>query len=203
MSADLQYESIKRAIKAKPGLQTLERVKEACDTLEADKVKITVASVGQYCELNYGKPKEGSIRNLKPIVAYIKERATEQSRSEQIQEDTKGISDPVALAYVQSLEARARMAERKFTALRKFVATQVPPLDIDKFLAETDPQQFAYLIKNSTAKTEPSKALKEVGEILTNPERLAEFGLEIYKGALRHKINGQVLLTRAQLEVLN
>ena len=40
MSADLQYDSLKQSIKAKPGLQTLERVKESCDTLEADKVKI-------------------------------------------------------------------------------------------------------------------------------------------------------------------
>ena len=201
MSADLQYDSLKQSIKAKPGLQTLERVKEACDTLEADKVKITVASVGQHCELHYGTPKEASIRNLKPIVAYIKERVEEQKRSEQVQEDTKGISDPVALAYVNTLEARARIAERKFSVLKKFVATQVPPLDIDKFLAETDPKQFSHLIVEAK-KPEPSKLLKEIGNILTDEARLAEFGLELYKGAIRHKINGQILLSREQVEAL-
>lgn len=201
MSADIQYQALKNSIKAKPGLQTLERVKEACDTLETDQVEITVATVGQHCELNYGTPKEGSIRNLKPIVAYIKERNKEQALSQQIQEDTKNISDPVALAYVQALEARAKIAERNFSTLKKFVATQVPPLDIDKFLAEADTQQFSHLMREGK-KPEPSKTLKEIGGILTNPERLAEFGLEIHKGALRHKINGQILLTREHMEAL-
>lgn len=200
MNALATYQTLKGRIKAKPGLQTLDRVKEACDTLEQNKVKITVASVGQECEVAYGSPKEGSIRNLKHLVAYIKERAEEQKLDNEIVMDTKGISDPVALAYINSVEARAKIAERNFTILKKFVATQVPPMDIDKFLATADPKQFSHLLKDAGhAPVEQAKVLKEIADTLTAEKRLAEFGLELYKGALRHKVNGQILLTKEQL----
>lgn len=81
-----------------------------------------------------------------------------------------------------------------------FVATQVPPMDIDKFLAKAYPKQFSHLLNDAGhAPVEQAKVLKEIADTLTAEKRLTEFGLELYKGALRHKVNGQILLTKEQL----
>jgi len=202
MISETTYKEALGKITSKPGQRTLERVKEACDTLDRHKLKITIAAVGKECEAKHGTPKEASIRNVAYLTDYIKLRASEQVLSNEVQEDIKSISDPVALAYVNALEARAKIAERNFATLKKFVATQVPPMDVDKFLATTSPEQFGHLVKN-TAPVESKKGLKEIGEILTNQDKLALFGLEVFKGVLRHKITGQILLTKEQLDTLN
>ena len=200
MISETTYKETLSKINSKPGIRTLERIKEACDTLDRHNQKITIASVGQECEAKHGTPKESSIRNVVYLTDYIKLRGAEQIIRDE-PEASKSISDPVALAYVNTLETRAKIAERNFATLKKFVSTQVPPMDIDKFLAATSPEQFGHLVKNTTP-SESKKGLNEIGEILTNQEKLALFGLEVFKGVLRHKITGQILLTKEQMEVL-
>lgn len=184
---------------------SLLRIREACDFLESSRARITLTSVGRYCESKWEGPKAQSIRNAKDtLFAYVQARqsaqvlpsaATKGDFEVQIQDET--IRAYVALLKIERDEA-VRARNRVIEGLR-----QIPGVPIDELLATGFKQASRDAQDSVVPKSgDLPKALRSAVTKLLSPEVLATVGLELFKTRIRHMETNQVLLEKTEVEAL-
>lgn len=113
---------------------SLKRVKEACDFIEAIPAGITIAAVGRYCENEWGAPITQSLRNdPKGYSLYINARKAEQrfkpgKPSKAPEDDGPPISDEIVREYVNHLRAIIESQRRQISSIKREIK-KLYPLD--------------------------------------------------------------------------
>ena len=95
---------------------------------------ITIASVGRYCENEWGAPISQSLRNdPKGYSLYINARKAEQrfkpeKKGKRIEDDTPPISDEIVREYVNHLKTIIESQRRQLTSVKREIK-KLYPLD--------------------------------------------------------------------------
>lgn len=182
---------------------SLERIKAACDYLDANNLKVSPASIERYCiDRQWDGPKAQSIRNSKDVLMrYLQLRQSAQRWSKPVRSGATAepeIADESLRAYVQLLrEERDQAVAEKArieAGLRK-----LPGISVDRLLRG----EAALALAESAGPTiESSKSLQEALKALTDSNRLAACGLEVFKGRIRQVTTKNVLLEKQHLDAV-
>lgn len=182
--------------------QSLERIKEACDFLEASKATVTPTSVARYCESRWGGPKSQSIRNAADtLFAYVQARRGSQVLpvAERKQDYEPPIRDEAIRAYVALVKAERDEAVRLKNRIVQGLKS-IPGIPIDDLLASGF--KAAPIQQVVAPATVPPAAVDALRRLL-NESNLLSVGLEIYKSRLRHSQTKKVLLEKADYEAIH
>lgn len=181
--------------------ESLERVKQACDFLEKNRIRITPTSSGRYCVERWGGPKPQSIRNsVNVLFKYMRLRQAAQilppSGSKTLKEPV--ITDEAVRAYVYLLREERDEAIRAKNRILKGLKS-VPGISIDALISG----QFGGSTGNPENETSADKPrLVAIARALLSPEKLDACGLELYKGRIRNTITGALLVEKADVAIL-
>lgn len=113
---------------------SLKRVKQACDFIEAIPAGITIAAVGRYCENEWDAPITQSLRNdPKGYSLYINARKAEQrfkpgKKTKSPEDDGPPISDEIVREYVNHLKAIIESQRRQIASIKREIK-KLYPLD--------------------------------------------------------------------------
>lgn len=179
--------------------QSLTRVKEACDALEASRLSITPTAVGKYCDDRWQGPKAQSIRNAKDtLFAYLQSRRSKQVLPTAAQDAgyEPPIRDEAVRAYVVLVKSERdeaiRMKNRIIKGLRS-----IPGVPIDDLIASG--------FKATAAPSKPTGISPQARGALArlfSEANLAAVGLELFRNRLRARTTKQVLLEKQDVEAL-
>lgn len=181
---------------------SLERLKAACDYLDSHGLKITPTTVEGYClDRKWDGPKAQSIRNSKEVLLrYIELRRSGQTvhKTQKSKNGEPDIADESLRAYVQLLKQERDQAVAAKARIEAGLRT-VPGIRVDDLLRSaltgapaSDPAPVAVL----------PEAVRQGLLALLDEGRLANCGLELFKGRVRNLITKNVLLERAEVEAL-
>lgn len=203
--------------------ETLRRLKEACDAIEARKVEITGAEIQRHVEGIYGQragPKAQSIRNDKAkrgvpdyigMWQYVEARKREQTSQRTRKTGSSNahlkaidaINDPTERALLRDLYDRALTAERRVARAQHLFARIAPGVEFDVWLRDGNIGRGASSPSPSLViKAEWVTALEQVLSSLTDTETLSRCGLQydgkriIRKGPLASVLIGLGLVQR-------
>jgi len=180
--------------------QSLERIKEACDFLEASKATVTPTSVARYCESRWGGPKSQSIRNAADtLFAYVQARRGGQALpvADRKKDYEPPIRDEAVRAYVALVKAERDEAVRLKNRIVQGLKS-IPGIPIDDLLANG----FKALpVQQVAPMTVPPAAVDALRRLL-NEANLLSVGLEVYKSRLRHSQTKKVLLEKGDYEAI-
>jgi hypothetical protein len=199
-NADELYDSLSEGITNPRLMESLSRVKLACDFLESSKASISVTSVGRYCQDRWDGPKAQSIRNAKDtLFAYFQVRQARQVIPEVARKQSYEplIQDETVRAYVALLKSERDEAIRLKNRIVAGLRT-IPGLPIDDLIASG--------FKPIPQKTEAAAVSDEARGALARlfqAEKLSAVGLELYRDRLRHMTTKQILLEKADVEALH
>jgi hypothetical protein len=181
--------------------QSLERVKEACDFLEATSAEITPTSVGHYCENKWKGPKGQSIRNQPhKLLRYVDTRRGEQKLPTALRRSGAEpvIHDETLRAWVSILRAERdeaiRSKDRIVHGLRS-----VPGLPIDELIGTGFKSTTES--RRASLKTEFPIAVHALKKLLDSVA-LSKVGMELYKDRVRNCATNSVFLDKAEVEAL-
>lgn len=178
------FQQLYSSIKTRHGKECLQHVKDVCDMLERNKVKITPASVGRECEVKWGWPRAPSIRNSTNVhMAYLRLRQAEQGleRTDATKKNP-AISDPTAIAVIRILQDKVRTLQHQFSLLKRLVYN-LSPVDVDRIEAELAKNGAGSVSLQSVQQSNVQgleESLKEMALLLLDEAHLSNFGLEIY-----------------------
>ncbi|KAA9176479.1 hypothetical protein [Delftia tsuruhatensis] len=178
---------------------SLERIKAACDYLDANGLKVSPASVERYClDRQWDGPKAQSMRNSKNVLMrYLQLRQSSQKwhKPAKAGSGEPDIADESIRAYVQLLrEERDQAVAEKArieAGLRK-----LPGISVDQLLrgtAEGGP---------TVASATPPE-LRDALKTLCDSGRLEACGLELFKGRLRQVTTKNVLLEKQHMDAVS
>lgn len=181
---------------------SLERIKAACDFLDANGLKISPASVERYClDRQWDGPKAQSIRNSKDVLMrYLQLRQSSQKWSKPAKADSEGpeIADESLRAYVQLLKEERDQAvaekARIEAGLRK-----LPGISVDQLLRGA---AKGGAVVGAPGSTGISPELRDALKALLDSGRLEACGLELFKGRLRQVTTKNVLLEKQHVEAI-
>ncbi len=179
-------------------LESLDRVKAACDFLASTGVAVTPTTVGNYCSDRWKGPKAQSIRNAKDtLYAYLQLRRAGQVLpvSGRKASHEPLIQDETVRAYVALVKAERDEAVRQKARIVAGLRT-IPGLPIDDLIASG--------FKPIARKAEHGVSDEARGALarLFAVDNLASVGLELYRNRLRHVTTKKVLLEKPDVEVL-
>ncbi|UKD09952.1 MULTISPECIES: hypothetical protein [Burkholderia] len=181
---------------------TLERIKAACDYLDANKMKISPTTVERYCvDRDWDGPKAQSIRNSKDVLMrYLQVRQSGQQFRERPKHSAEPeIADESLRAYVQLLKEERDQAIADRTRIQAGLR-KIPGISVDELIRGTLSSQCGDTAPVS-AQAVPLELTKVIS-VLFDEERLRACGLELVKGRLRQTTTKNVLLEKAELDVL-
>ncbi|MGM3277578.1 hypothetical protein [Ralstonia sp. 24A2] len=197
-SADATYQRLLEQVTNPRQRTSLERIKAACDYLEAQKLKVSPSSVEKYClGRDWDGPKAQSIRNSKNVLMlYLQVRQSKQVLKPSGKKSSEPeIADESLRAYVQLLKDErdnAVAAKKRIEAgLRS-----LPGISVDALLRGDK------VAEARTGTTATPQALKLALSSLLDDSRLANCGLEVAKGRLRHASTKNVLLEKDELDAV-
>lgn len=181
---------------------SLERIKAACDFLDANGLKVSPASVERYClDRQWDGPKAQSIRNSRDVLMrYLQLRQSSQKWSKPAKSDSDGpeIADESLRAYVQLLrEERDQAVAEKArieAGLRK-----LPGISVDQLLRNGSDNDAAASIAPQLGL---SPQLLDALRTLTDSNRLEASGLELFKGRIRQVTTKNVLLEKHHMDAV-
>ncbi|KVK86163.1 hypothetical protein BLA13014_00369 [Burkholderia aenigmatica] len=181
---------------------TLERIKAACDYLDAHKMKISPTTVERYClDRDWDGPKAQSIRNSKDVLMrYLLVRQSgQQFRERPKQSSEPEIADESLRAYVQLLKEERDQAVADRTRIQAGLR-KIPGISVDDLIRGTLSAPRADAAPVGVQAVSPE--LVKVIAVLFDEERLRACGLELAKGRLRQATTKTVLLEKAEVEAL-
>lgn len=181
--------------------ESLVRIKEACDFLDASKATITPTSVARYCDSRWGGPKSQSIRNAADtLFAYVQARRGGQVLpvGERKKDYEPPIRDESVRAYVALVKAERDEAVRLKNRIIQGLKS-IPGIPIDDLLANG----FKAVRVQQVAPATVSPAVVDALRRLLNESNLLSVGLEVYKSRLRHCQTKKVLLEKADYEAIH
>jgi len=205
--SEILYEKIYNSASSKRK-NALNKIKKACDFLENDSKKLTVALVGRYCESKFKEPQTQSIRNSDKYVKYIKLREEERNKVNKDQinyEESIIVKDQSAQAIINMLQEEIKILNKSIQNLKKGTR-QISPIDIDKFISEsfgkTNPPQdlISFSISNNYGKNDIKHTqqidliLEDVTETLNFNilEKYSDISIDYKNGKIFNKITGTI-----------
>lgn len=200
---DALYVEIAAAVENPRQLESLSRIKQACDYLATHRIKITPTSIERYClDRGWSGPKAQSIRNSSDVLAkYLHLRCGGQTvpRAPVGKADRFAIQDESVRAYVNLVEQERDQAIAAKTRIEKALRS-IPGIPADD------------LIRAGFGKGTPSQVIPaqrylqpEVTQgirALLNTETLEQCGLELYKDRIRQSTTRNVLLEASSVRAL-
>ncbi|MDR6384215.1 hypothetical protein [Paraburkholderia caribensis] len=181
---------------------TLERIKAACDYLDANKMKISPATVERYClDRSWDGPKAQSIRNSKDVLMrYLQVRQSGQQFRERPKHSAEPeIADESLRAYVQLLKEERDQAIADRTRIQAGLR-KIPGIAVDELIRGTLSSQSGQKAEQGPAQL--SAELSDALSALCDEERLRACGLESAKGRLRQATTKNVLLEKHEYEAI-
>jgi hypothetical protein len=182
---------------------SLERIKAACDYLDANGLKISPTAVEKYCiDRTWDGPKAQSIRNSRDVLQhYVNLRHSGQKlkpghSAAATAEPT--IEDESLRAYVQLLKQERDQAVSERARIVAGLRT-VPGIPVDE-LIRGKLEQAPHLPAPTATRINPA-ALAALRNLMDDG-RLASCGLEVYKDRIRHAATRNVLLEKADVDAL-
>lgn len=130
----------------------IELIKNACDQMEKDNVRINLQQV--VTRSGNDGPAYSTVAPKKSVLgAYIRARADEQlskiSARDSISDSiSEGIRDPVLKAQIRDKESEAKWYRRQNVGLRNLLANLSPGLDVDAIIRGTTPSPSTAVQKN-------------------------------------------------------
>jgi hypothetical protein len=197
---DDAYEALAAGISNQRLKQSLDSVKQACDSLEATGVPITTTTVGRYCTDRWNGPKAQSIRNAADtLYAYLQTRRAKQvlpaaARDGAIYEPK--IKDETLRAYVALIKTERDEAVRHKDRILKGLRG-IPGLPIDELIASG----FKSIEKPRDVVRVSAEVRNALARLFAE-DKLASVGLELYRQRLRAHSTKQVLLEKPDVEAL-
>lgn len=197
------YVSIAGQIQNPRQLESLSRVKQACDYLATNRVKVTPTTVERYClDRGWDGPKAQSIRNSHDVLArYLRARCAGQAvpRAAVEREREPAIHDESIRAYVMLLQQERDQAVSARTRIEKALRT-IPGVPADDLIRAG----FAKADEGSVLQPQKSlsPAVMQAIQSLFNLETLEQCGLELYKDRIRQSATRNVLLEAVSVKAL-
>ncbi|MFM0508518.1 hypothetical protein [Paraburkholderia sp. RL17-373-BIF-A] len=184
-------------------LESLDRIKKACDYLENQSVQVTPKAIEHYCvDRQWAGPKAQSIRNSPVLRHYVDVRRSAQdvTSSGGTKRAEPLIADETVRAYVrllqeerdQALAARARIE----AGLRL-----IPGVPVDELIRVGFGGGTLSSSKSPYSTALPAAA-KVALEKLFDTNILANCGLQLHKDRIRQAITGNVLLEKHHVTAL-
>lgn len=190
---------------------SMERVKAACDYLEANGLKISPTKVERYCvDRGWEGPKAQSIRNSKLVLLrYLELRKSGQSvqQSKKTGSGEPDIADESLRAYVQLLKQERDQAIAEANRIKAGLRG-IPGIRVDELLRSKFSDTPITQPPNSTQASTPigplplSPSQRSAMGALLDPARLSLCGLELHKDRLRQQSTRNVLLEKTEVEAL-
>jgi hypothetical protein len=185
-------------------LESLERIKKACDYLEEQGVRITPTAIEHYCvDREWRGPKAQSIRNSKILRHYVEVRQSTQEvitpsggkRAEPL------IADETVRAYVRSLKEERDQAIAARTRIEAGLRL-IPGVPVDELIRVGFGGATLPTSKDARSSGMLSATAKDALEKLFDANTLANCGLQLHKERIRQAITGNVLLEKHHVEAL-
>src|SRR5271165_2663709 len=204
---DITYDEIRSKVSNPRQRSSLERIKQACDYLDAHGIKITPSSIEEYCrDHDWDGPKSQSIRNSRDVLMrYVDARRSGQTlhRPSKVAPNEPAIEDESLRAYVQLLKQERDQAVAARARIEAGLRT-IPGIKVDE-LIRTGLSGPNHSPDVSTRKAAPAKAAPALLNVilhLLDSDRLAACGLELYKDRIRQSLTRNVLLEKDEVALL-
>lgn len=196
------YSSIAALVNNPRQLESLTRVKQACDYLATNRVKITPTSVERYClDRGWPGPKAQSIRNSPGVLAkYLHTRCAGQTvpRAQSGTAVEPVIHDETLRAYVMLLTQERDQAVAARTRIEKALRS-IPGIPSDDLIRAGFGQQPAAPFVSTPVL--PAEVVRAIG-LLFNAQALEQCGLELFKDRIRQSTTRNVLLNAESVKAL-
>lgn len=200
---DELYVEIAAQVENPRQLESLSRIKQACDYLAMHRIKITPTSVERYClDRSWTGPKAQSIRNSSDVLAkYMHLRSDGQTvpRAPVEKSDKPAIQDESVRGYVNLVEQERDQAVAAKTRIEKALRS-IPGIPADDLIragfGNATPSQVMAVHRNL-----PPEVLRGIRALL-NPETLEQCGLQLYKDRIRQSTTRNVLLEASSVKAL-
>jgi len=181
---------------------SLERIKAACDFLDANGLKVSPASVERYClDRQWDGPKAQSIRNSKDVLMrYLQLRQSSQKWSKPTKTGSgePEIADESLRAYVQLLREERDQAVAEKTRIEAGLR-KLPGISVDQLLRGA---ADGGAIVGTAGSPGIPPGLRDALKALLDDGRLEACGLELVKGRLRQVTTKNVLLEKQHLDAV-
>lgn len=191
----------------------LERIKAACDHIEAAKGAMTYSQVGKMAVKLFGGPKAQSILNNQKHKMFIDARRLEylgtmtrtaphERNTDQVLYPSDGL-DFKTRRYIDDLRQRNAMLEAAMRELKQQVltATESTPLDLERMLKTGPGKDLAMEIRSTTNSQINPDARDALGSLLADlPVKVA--AIELYQGKALRLRTGEWLVNPIQYELL-
>lgn len=184
-------------------LESLSRIKQACDYLATHRIKITPIGIERYClDRGWAGPKAQSIRNSSDVLAkYLHLRFAGQTvpRAPVQKADKFAIQDESVRAYVSLIEQERDQAIAAKTRIEKALRS-IPGIPADDLIrsgfGKGTPSQVMTAQRNL-----PPEVMQGIRALL-NTETLEQCGLQLYKDRIRQSTTRNVLLEASSVRAL-
>ena len=205
------YQVIYNASKLKRR-RALSNIKKACDSLEKNSRKLTIALIGRFCEKKFKEPQTQSIRNVPEYKKYIKLREKERNKikTEKIDyEEHIIVKDQSAQAIIDILQDEIKVLKKRLSSLKSGMR-QIVPVDIDKFISEnfgvsnppcdliTSSYKDNRMEKNIEVSLQIDLILKDIVEVLNKNlyEKYSNISIEYKNDKIFNKLTGTIYWER-------
>ncbi|MFM0390993.1 hypothetical protein [Paraburkholderia phytofirmans] len=205
-SVDALYETLCQQTTNPRQRASLKRIKQACDYLEQNGLKISPTTIERYCiDHQWEGPKAQSIRNSRDVLnKYVQLRqAGQQVFAPNPRHDYKpAIQDETLRAYVALLQQERDQAIAARNRIEAALRT-IPGVPIDDFI-RTGIVTTATAKPSSGHRTTPwtSTDLKSALLVLLDEAHLVKCGLQLYKDRVRAIGTKMVLLEKPQVTAI-
>lgn len=184
-------------------LESLARIKQACDYLAPHRIKITKIGVERYClDRGWTGPKAQSIRNSPDVLdKYLKQRCAGQTvpRAPAEKAEKFAIQDESVRAYVSLVEQERDQAIAAKTRIEKALRS-IPGIPADDLISagfgKATPSQVMPAQRN--LQPEVTQGIRA----LLNTATLEQCGLQLYKDRIRQSTTRNVLLEASSVRAL-
>lgn len=183
---------------------SLERIKQACDYLDAHGLKISPATGEAYClDRKWDGPKAQSIRNSKDVLLrFVVLRRSGQTvhRRPSPSEAGPEIADESLRAYVQLLKQERDQAVASRARIEAGLRS-IPGIKVDELIRVGMGAPAAAAAASSSEVALSPQALSALGALF-DATKLQQCGLELHRGRLRQVATKNVLLEKPEVEAL-
>ena len=196
------FTSIAAEVKNPRQLESLTRLKHACDYLAKNRLPITPMSVERYClDRGWDGPKAQSIRNSRSVLAdYLRHRRAKQVVPRALGKKSLEpvIHDETLRAHVMMLTQERDQAVAARTRIEKALRT-IPGIPVDELIQAGFGQT-----PDGPLRTLQVLSPEAIGDLnkLFDTYTLEQCGLELYKDRIRQSTTKNVLLDSTGFKAL-
>ncbi|TAM55204.1 MAG: hypothetical protein EPN57_04175 [Paraburkholderia sp.] len=184
-------------------LESLEKIKKACDYLEEQGLRVTLTAIEHYCvDREWRGPKAQSIRNSKVLRHYVELRQSAQgvTSSRGTRRTEPLIADETVRSYVRVLQEERDQAVAARARIEAGLRS-IPGIPVDELIRVGFGGGASSISKPANSTSLPVAA-KDALEKLFDTNILANCGLQLHKDRIRQAITGNVLLEKHHVAAL-